>query len=218
MSDIGLSSIDEYVEVLSSVAVAIDKADLESARQLLSPIAGQRWHEPFKLAAKSEANDAPSTAKRSVTDRDKAATYIRDGFVCRYCGHRVIPLAVLVGISDVFPDDFAYHTNYKRGEIHPAFWLAPETDHLLAHTRGGRSSIDNLVTLHAMCNLIKSDSYFEDLPLVEHPDLTEEWDGLVPRLPAIAAAGNGEHAGMIHRWTRLFEANSVYNSDHLAND
>lgn len=211
MSEIGPNSVDRYVEAISSVAFSIDNGDLELARELLKPIAGQRWHGSFKLAAKSDAIAAPTTAKRSVTDRDKATTYVKDKFVCCYCGRRVIPLAVLAGISDIFPDDFAYHTNYKRGEVHPAFWIAPETDHLFAHARGGSSGIENLITLHAMCNVIKSDSYFEDLPRVEHPKLTEEWTGLIPLLPSILEAGNGKHAKMIRRWTRLFSSISAQN-------
>lgn len=206
MSAISPASVQSYVDVLSSVARAINAGQLGEARELLAPIAWQRWDEPFKLAAKSSSRDRPTSAtKRTVTDRARAATYIRDSFICQYCGQPVIPLAVLVGISDVLPTEFAYHTNYKRGEIHPAFWIASEADHLVAHAHGGSSGIENLITLHAMCNLIKSDSDFDDLPQLEHPAKVAGWDGLVPLLPSIAAAGNGMHARMIRHWIRLFE-------------
>ncbi len=69
-----------------------------------------------------------------------------------------------------------------------------------------------------VCNVIKSDSYFEDLPRVEHLKLSEEWTGLVPLLPSISAAGNGQHAKMIHRWTRLFGSSSAQNSTHRTNN
>lgn len=72
---------------------------------------------------------------------------------------------MLVAISDVFPESFAYDRNYRSGWIHPAFWaVAPEADHVLAHASGGAGEIDNLTTLHTMCNTRKSDSPVTDCP------------------------------------------------------
>lgn len=213
-----IDTIDGYVDILASVAGAIAAGNLSLAHTLLSPISGQRWMGAFKLAPRSKTIETPVLHKRAVTDRAKADSYLRDRFVCHYCGHRSIPLAVLVGISDVFPDQFAYHTNYKKGAIHPAFWLAPEADHHVAHVRGGADEPDNLVTLHAMCNLIKSDSLAEDLPAVTQLASAEGWDGLLPLLPTIAEIGNHRHEAMLHRWMRLFGcefAASGGNSPHL---
>ena len=137
--------------------------------------------------------------------------FLRDHLRCTYCGGRVIPRCVLVAISDVFPESFAYDPHYGRGRIHPAYWgVAPEADHVLAHSRGGASEIGNLTTLHTTCNARKSDSLIAELPMVVPATEVPGWDGLLAEYAGSVAAGN--HHGKRHsvleyhrRWLAYFD-------------
>ncbi|SNS92548.1 HNH endonuclease [Micrococcales bacterium KH10] len=204
-------AVERYVDVLSAVSSSIENSNLERAVIELAPIADELWFGRFVRPARSPALDANTEiAKRAVSHQDRVNVFRRDCFLCLYCGKRTIPRCVLVAISDVFQDAFAYHPNYKRGALHPAFWLAPEADHVVAHARGGSSDPSNLVTLHAMCNLLKSDSPADDLPIIERPDRMVEWDGLLSKYAAIVAHGGGSQRAEYHRfWMRLYGVKPV---------
>jgi hypothetical protein len=138
----------------------------------------------------------------------------RDGFRCVYCGKRAVPRCVLVAISEIFPEEFAYHRNYARGRIHPAFWaLAPEVDHVLALGRGGGNLADNLATLHTICNASTSDALVEEQPTLELTDEGCEWDGLLSTYVGVVDTGQSHgdrrSASNYHRdWFRNFELQS----------
>lgn len=84
-----------------------------------------------------------------------------------YCGGRTIPRCILVAISDVLPDELPHQPHYRRGTVHTVSWaLAPEADHVVAHSSGGSSEAGNLTTLHAMCNTRKSSLAADALPVV----------------------------------------------------
>lgn len=100
----------------------------------------------------------------------------------------------------------AYDVHYTRGNIHPVFWaLAPEADHVLAHSRGGMNVLENLTTLHAACNTRKSDALTDDLPSVQVTQYRDDWDGLLSFYPALIAAGAGAARFPYHRdWSRRY--------------
>lgn len=121
-----------------------------------------------------------------------------------------MPRCVLVAISDVFPELFSYHPNFARGKIHPAFWaLAPEADHVIAHSSGGTNEPSNLTTLHTTCNTRKSSTARSALPPVVIGNHDAAWDGLTAVYPGVVAAG--EEHGVRHsslgyhaRWMKYF--------------
>lgn len=197
--------VERYADVLSSVARALARSDRPGAAAALEPIAGDVWHGRLKLSG-SVGPGGLATGTRSVSDRLRAEVFARDGFRCVYCGRRAVPRCVLVALSDVFPGQIAYHPNYARGKIHPVFWaLAPEMDHVLAHSRGGANDLGNLATLHTACNARKSDSLSTDLPVLERPAQAGGWDGLVGLYPAVVAAIQGGGREDYHaRWLRQF--------------
>jgi len=180
-----------YSAALAGVAEALPSS-LALAERLLAPIAGEVWMGSLTLHGKTEPGSLERSTRR-VPDPVRAAVFLRDGFTCTYCGGRTIPRCVLVAISDVFPEAFPYYLHYRRGTVHPAFWaLAPEADHVLAHANGGSSDLDNLTTLHAMCNTRKSSLEVGALPspAAIPPDADAEWDGLISRYADIVIAGN----------------------------
>jgi len=178
-----------YSGILDEVT-AVLPSSIERARALLAPIAGEVWMGSLTLHGATGAGTVSRTSRR-VSDQTRAEVFLRDGFTCTYCGGRTIPRCILVAISDVFPDEFPYYAHYRRGTVHPAYWvLAPEADHVLAHANGGTSDAVNLTTLHAMCNTRKSSLPAESLPLVAAaPPRDAEWDGLLSRYADIVAVG-----------------------------
>lgn len=199
-------SVETYADVLARAVEAMALPDLALAAELLRPIAGQRWSGSLRLFAGTRA---PSSERmsRSVSNRTRARVFIRDRFRCTYCGGRVVPRCILVAVSDVFPEELAYHPNYARGQIHPAYWaLAPEADHVVAHSGGGTSAEDNLTTLHTMCNARKADALRHELPALDRKPDAEPWDGLTSVYRRVVAAGEGSvrhHPAAYHvEWMR----------------
>lgn len=199
-----------YSGILADVAEALPSS-FEQAVQLMAPIAGEVWMGSLTLHGKT-APGAAERSSRAVPDRVRAEVFLRDGFVCSYCGGRTIPRCVLVAISDVFPDEFPYYAHYRRGTVHPAYWaLAPEADHTLAHANGGSSDVENLTTMHTMCNTRKSSLAAGELPAgtpVTAAD-ADSWDGLLSRYADIVLAGNQRgrrHSapGYHRNWLRHF--------------
>lgn len=201
---------ETYADAIARAGEAMALRDLDLAAEMLAPIAGERWRGALRLFPGSRALSA-ERAPRSVPNRTRARVFVRDRFRCTYCGGRVIPRCILVAVSDVFPEELAYHPNYARGQIHPAYWaLAPEADHVLAHSAGGADAEDNLTTLHTMCNARKADALRHELPVLDPLPDPEPWDGLVSDYRGMVAAGEGSarhHSAAYHRdWMRYLEA------------
>lgn len=198
-----------YSDVLDAVTAALPSS-VDRARQILEPISGEVWMGSLTLHGVTAPGSNARTSRR-VSDLTRAEVFLRDGFLCTYCGGRTIPRCILVAISDVFPDEFPYYAHYRRGTVHPAYWaLAPEADHVLAHAGGGSSDPENLTTLHAMCNTRKSSLAADSLPLVSAmPAHDPEWDGLLSRYADVVTVGETtgrRHASAAYHssWLRRF--------------
>lgn len=208
---IDLADVDRYADALGAAAKAILVSNVVEARAAIDAIAFERWEGRLRYAANAGASSsAVERRARDVTDRVRARIFLRDGMTCTYCGGRCIPRNVLIAFSDLFPDELAYHPNFRRGAIHPMYWaLAPEADHTFAHARGGTGGVANLTTLHTMCNARKSDSLVAELPQVDKPAQVAEWKGLLDAYRSIVALGDSRgrrhSAPSYHgRWLRYF--------------
>lgn len=210
VGELAVDAVDWYADTLSGVAEALAVSDVKTARERLEPIAGEFWTGRLSFAGSAGPGGAGTTARR-VSDRTRAQVFLRDHLRCTYCGGRAIPRCVLVAISDVFPESFAYDPHYGRGRIHPAYWaVAPEADHVLAHSRGGAGEMGNLTTLHTTCNAQKSDSLVAELPVVVPAKEISGWDGLLAAYAGTVAAGNNHgkrHStlGYHSRWLGHFD-------------
>jgi 5-methylcytosine-specific restriction endonuclease McrA len=111
--------------------------------------------------------------RRSLVDRD--------GFNCRYCGLPTIPKFVRERVSKDYPDEVPWgSSNDTQHAGFQALWL--QFDHVVPHSFGGTSELENLVISCAGCNYCKEGYRIEQLGLdhpLRRPVLKTSWDGLV---------------------------------------
>lgn len=126
---------------------------------------------PFKRIKKS---------RRTYSDEQMCEVFMRDGFIDRYFGDRLVDIGILKTISVFFPEEFPYQSHWKMTETHPAFWaLAPTLDHVDPIATGGLDEPSNWVTTSMMHNTVKSQWTLEQLNWQLHkPGDLLEWDGL----------------------------------------
>ena len=118
--------------------------------------------------------------KRMYTDKQKIKQFIKDGFIDRYSGQRLVNPGLLKVISYYLPNVFPYHPHWKMDECHNAYWeLIPTVDHIYPIALGGTDSEENYATTSMLHNSIKNNWTLEQLQWTLYPagDYTE-WDGL----------------------------------------
>lgn len=107
--------------------------------------------------------------------------FVRDGFIDRYSGSRLVFPPVLRVLSLVMPDEFPYHPNWKTDVTHRAYWeIGATIDHLVPVARGGTNSKANLVTTSMALSSAKMNWSLEELGWKLHsPGSSADWDGLL---------------------------------------
>jgi hypothetical protein len=106
--------------------------------------------------------------------------FLRDGFLDRYTGSRLIFPATLRMLSQLLPEEFPAHPNWKMSESHIVFWeLFPTIDHIIPVSRGGKDEPSNWVCTSMLKNQAKSHWTLEELGWVLYePGDLKDWDGL----------------------------------------
>jgi 5-methylcytosine-specific restriction endonuclease McrA len=143
--------------------------------------------------------------RQGVPTAVRVAVHRRDCWTCRYCRARTVAPPVLRLLSELYPDEFPYHPNWKAGQVHPAYLLiSTSLDHVEPGGRGG-SWLDeaNLVTACWPCNTGKADLRLDEVGwiLLDREAVRSDWDGL-----SGAVGDLWEHAGRpdIYRdWRRV---------------
>ncbi|WP_395717129.1 HNH endonuclease [Prosthecobacter sp.] len=139
-------------------------------------------HLQFRAVAGAPAHlDHESRAKeRMPTRAEETVLFKRDGYHCRFCGIPVIRKEIRERIRKVYSDALPW--GRKNIEQHAAFqlmWAVP--DHVLPHSRGGSSDLQNTVIVCQPCNCARMHYTLEELGLAD-PRLREparsSWDGL----------------------------------------
>lgn len=180
---------DNYPEVLAAVIDAVLKESAGAGVPLVEKIDYPRR----------------DVAKRPGLSRKVAAeVFNRDHFICRYCGGQLILTPIMELISNLYPEMFPFHPNWKTGQTHPAILSrSPVVDHVAPGSMGGDwSDVENMVTACWLCNGRKanytlSQMGWEVLPIAGQ----DAWDGLTAHYPALwEAAGRPKpqyHQGWI---------------------
>ncbi len=122
----------------------------------------------------------PLKKRKTFTRKEQIALFMRDGFIDRYSGERLIFPGVLCILSATLPEVFPCHANWKTDETHQAWWdLFPSIDHIVPLAFGGTNDDDNLVCTSMKRNMAKSTSALEQIGWTVHPPgKLEDWDGL----------------------------------------
>jgi len=121
---------------------------------------------------------AGATGSRRFTPARAGATFSRDRFHCRYCGGRVIPVALMSLLSHLYPEQLPYVYTYK--DVHAVYWTrGAEADHIKPGSKGGDwEDPGNLATACVRCNTAKSDHSARGDRLANPGRSTSDWDGL----------------------------------------
>ncbi len=160
------SSTSEKADILREISQVLLKDDLAKARDLA------RVNYPFQFQKKKS---------RQITLFQSLKLFLRDGFIDRYSGHKLIFPGLLRLLSKSMPEEFPYHRNWKMNECHIAYYeLCPTVDHVIPITRGGEDVESNWVTTSMLRNSAKAYWTLEELgwQLVPPGNLSD-WDGLV---------------------------------------
>jgi hypothetical protein len=176
--------------VISQVCASITRGALDEAVAALSK------DYPF----------APSAVtKRAYGLVESTRVFIRDGFIDRYSGQRLIFPPVLRILSARIPEAFPFHPNWKTDVTHSSYWEVGATvDHLVPVTRGGSDAEFNLMTTSMARNSAKMNWTIEELGWSIHPagDMNE-WDGLFGWFMEYTAEHSDVHsAGSVKRWRK----------------
>lgn len=158
--------MDDKAAILADVCAALSGNQPDQAGAIL------RERYPFVPLA---------NAGRRYSVRQLLTTSIRDGFVDRYSGVRLVCVAALRLISKRLPDQFPFQTNWRLDACHIAFWdLAPTIDHILPVSRGGIDDESNWATTSMLRNSAKANFTLDELGWVLYPpgDM-KDWDGLL---------------------------------------
>src|SRR5262249_834479 len=112
---------------------------------------------------------------------DYTRVFIRDGFVDRYTGQRLVFPPVLRMISSALPEKFPYHPNWKTPVTHPAYWeIGATIHHVVPITRGGADEPGNWVTASMGRNSAKMNWTLAELGWeLQDPGDFAAWDGLL---------------------------------------
>lgn len=114
-------------------------------------------------------------------------TFLRDGFIDRYSGKRLVFPGTIRLLSLYLPREIPFHPNWKMAETHMSYWeLFPTIDHIVPIARGGSDTDSNRVTTSMMRNAAKANWTMEELGWSLHPagDL-RQWNGLMKHFLAL---------------------------------
>ena len=159
-------AMEDRANIIKIVCEALSSGDTSGASEIA------RQHYPFL---------APPSIIRKFTETQALRVFVRDGFIDRYSGNRLLFPPVLRLLSVMLPDVLPFHRNWKMNKTHPAYWeLFPTLDHIVPVTRGGPDHEDNLVSTSMLRNSAKANWTLEELGWSIHPpgDMNQ-WDGML---------------------------------------
>ena len=153
------------IEVIKSICTNLNQGNLNECREII------KNKYPFEYI---------ETEKRSYTKRKLVKTFIRDGFIDRYSGDKLVFPGAMMILSKKFPKEMPYHQHGKMEQCHMMWWeLYPTIDHIVPVTRGGTNEDENLVCTSMVRNSQKGHYTLEELGWELYPpgDI-EKWDGM----------------------------------------
>jgi 5-methylcytosine-specific restriction endonuclease McrA len=152
-------------DVIENICQALLKGEKEKAQNLA------KADFPFQFHSKEQ---------RKITLLQSVKLFLRDGFIDRYSGHRLVYPGILRLLFQIMPQEFPFQKNWKMSECHIAYYeLLPTIDHVIPVARGGSDNETNWVTTSMLRNSAKSNWILEELGWSLFPaGNLKDWDGL----------------------------------------
>src|ERR1700749_540987 len=97
----------EKGEVISEICFALSDGNEQRAKD----VARQEY--PFEITERS---------KRRITDVARTKIFIRDGFIDRYSGQKLVYPGTIMLLTVLLPNEFPYHPNWKMDASHVFLW------------------------------------------------------------------------------------------------
>lgn len=153
------------LKIIENAALKLLKGDILKAKEIINE------EYPFQVVL---------IGKRGYTDKQKMEQFVKDGFIDRYSGQKLINPGLLKVMSYYMPDAFPYQAHWKMSECHRAYWeYVPTVDHIIPISLGGADDVKNRVTTSMLHNSIKSNWTLEQLNWkLYEPGKLEDYDGL----------------------------------------
>lgn len=162
---------------------AIRAADIREC----STWADSRWGKggPWSLPRlESEPPSQPGIGPRRESRALEEAIVRRDGYWCRFCGIGVVRREVRKSVRLAYPEVMRW--GHKNQEQHSGFQAITACfDHILPYSRGGETSLDNMVLCCWPCNNGRASLTLAEVdlndPRKRDPSAArgwEKWDGL----------------------------------------
>ena len=143
---------------------------------------------------------------RKCTDKEKMCQFVKDGFIDRYGGQKLINPGLLKALSCYMPEEFPYHPHWKMNACHNAYWeFVPTVDHVVPVALGGLDTEENRTTTSMLHNAVKGNWTLEQLnwTLCDPGDF-KEYDGLTSLFIQLVKKDKGLlKDGYIRRWYNL---------------
>lgn len=157
------------IAIINDVCQALTNDDLDAAKRLI-----QEGY-PFV--------DTRSSSTRVYTATECTRVFIRDGFIDRYTGTRMVFPGTLRLLSlELGNNIFPFQANGRIEVTHPAFWeLYPTVDYKDATAHGGDDEMSNLITANVLTVVAKRASRLQDISRwkMMAPGNFEQWDGTI---------------------------------------
>lgn len=147
---------------------------LQDRRDECSRIVNEKY--PF-IAPISKGNQVKA---RRYTPVQMTKVFLRDGFIDRYSGEKLLFPGIFRILLTELPNEFPAHPNWKMTETHMVYWeLFPTIDHIHPVAKGGTDDTDNLITTSMLKNMAKSNFTLDEIgwSIKEQGNLSD-WDGL----------------------------------------
>lgn len=165
-------------EMLSNSSSRSELDVLEAAAHYLRVFDAKRASEIIRNEYPFEK---PEQSKRTYSMEEMIDLFIRDGFIDRYSGDKLIHPGILRILSELLGDGiFPYHPHWKTTDCHPAYWkYHPSVDHISPVCLGGKDDRSNWVTTSFSRNQLKGNTPLEQIgwELKPRGDF-KDWDGL----------------------------------------
>lgn len=171
------------IDVLATACDALTAGAPDEAARLIAegyPFAPGTYMKP-RRPPRPVASDPESRARRGPYKKPAALRiFLRDGFIDRYFGTRLLFPPVVRVLSEALPDIVPFESyHWPEDRTHPAYFQAtPALDHIRPLCRGGLDTEDNLVSTSYQHNEAKGDCSVEEMGWILHREGNlADWDG-----------------------------------------